>query len=420
MSGAGHLLISKVIADQSLTEVTKAGVKASHFAGDLEKVWQWIIEFSTKHGAVPNDRQFQRAFGHIELVDTSTESTSALIEELFEAYKRRTIVDAVSEAVPKLDKGDIKGAMEQLQRGLHESAIDAVRLRDFNVIETWEERLNKYEEARNQPNSLRGIPTGFSGLDAMTFGFRPQQLIILAGEQKRFKSFFSLIMAMAAHTAGRVPLFVSFEMSADEQVSRYDALLARVPYDRILSGNLTTEEMARLRKSMSLRKNMQPFIVSEDTSSLTTVSALNQKVIEYKPHILFVDGVYLMDDELGEDKGSPQAITNITRGLKRLSQNNDIPVVGTTQVLSWKLHNKTTRRITADSLGWSSSWGQDADLVLGVENDPDIDDQSIIRVVEARTAPRNTTIYVKRDWTTMTFEEVASDGSDIISNRYYD
>ena len=125
--------------------------------------------------------------------------------------------------------------------------------------------------------------------------------------------------------------------------------------------------------------------------------------------LLVVDGVYLMDDEEGEPKGSPQALTNITRGLKRMAQKLDIPIVSTTQALSWKLNNKKTRAITADAIGYSSSFVQDADLVLGVERNPDLDDQAIIRVVAARTAPTGE-VHIKWDWENMDFSEVTADG----------
>jgi replicative DNA helicase len=256
---------------------------------------------------------------------------------------------------------------------------------------------------------LRGIPTGFTGLDRITHGFRPQQWVVLVGEQKRGKSLFQLIMANACHVHGLRPMFISYEMSVDEQLSRFDALAAKVPYDRILSGQLSDKEMDRIHKSMLLRKNMQPFIMSEDTSGMTTVGALAAKIQEFRPDALYVDGLYLMDDENGEPKGSPQALTNISRGLKRLAQKYDLPIVGTTQVLSWKLNNKRTRAITADAIGYTSAFAQDADLVLGVERHPDIEDQAIIRVVEARTAPR-AEIHVQWDFRTMEFEEVDDGG----------
>ena len=156
--------------------------------------------------------------------------------------------------------------------------------------------------------------------------------------------------------------------------------------------------------------------MTEDSTSLTTVSAIAGKIQQYRPGILFVDGVYLMDDEHGEPKGSSQALTNITRSLKRLAQRFDIPIVGTTQVLSWKLGNKKSRQVTADSIGYSSSFVQDSDLVLGVESDPDIDNQSIIRVILARTAPKGE-VRIKWDWENMDFTEVDESGND--GNWYY-
>jgi replicative DNA helicase len=285
------------------------------------------------------------------------------------------------------------------------AGVEASRLRDFNIIEGWEERLAKYEEMRNQPNALRGIPTGFDGLDKITHGLRPQQFVVMAGEPKRGKSLFALIMSNACHMHGKRPLFVSFEMSVEEQLARYDALCAKVAYDHILSGDLTTDEMKSIRDSMVLRKNMHPYWMSEDTSKLTTVSAIKSKVQEFMPDMLIIDGMYMMEDEQGEQKGSPQALTNITRTTKSLAQHFDIPILATTQVLSWKLGNKRTRKITGDAIGYTSSFVQDADLVLGVELNPDVEDQSIIRVVEARTAPHGE-VHVQWDWETMEFEEV--------------
>ena len=334
-------------------------------------------------------------------------------------YKFRTIADVLTRSSGELDNDDVEKAISTLQSGLTEATKQTSKLRDFDIIQDWEERLAKYNEMRENPNALRGIPTGFHGLDQITQGFRPQQFVVLVGEPKRGKSLFELIMANAAHYSGRTPLFVSFEMSVQEQLSRWDALRAKVDYNNVLTGNLSNAEMDRIERQMLLAKNMHPFIMSEDSTSLTTVSALDAKVQEFRPDALYVDGGYLMDDDNGEPKGSPQALTNITRSMKRLAQKWDIPVVLTTQVLSWKLGNKKTRAITADSIGYTSSFVQDADLVLGVERNPDADDQSIIRVVEARTAPRGE-VHVAWDWSTMDFMELhqGEDSSELESEGF--
>jgi replicative DNA helicase len=409
MSSSELHLISKVIQEKDITIPVRLGVKPDHMTGEWAEIWRWMLEFYRTHGAVPTERVFVQEHGAITLYDSTDETFTRLTEEIFDAYRKRCVMDALQPAINSLNNDDVSAAVAALSSGLQKAAVETARLRDIDIIQNWENRLSRYEEMRNTPNALRGIPTGFHGLDKITHGLRPQQFIVFAGEPKRGKSLFALILANSAHTHGKRPLFVSFEMSIEEQEARYDSLISRVPYNRILSGDLDAKDMGRIRKALSIRKNMHPFVFSEDTSSLTTVSALTSKVREYSPDVLFVDGVYLMDDEEGEAKGSPQALTNITRALKRMAQQFDIPVVATTQVLSWKLQNRKTRAVTADAIGYTSSFAQDADLILGVERNPDLDDQAIIRVVLARTAPTGE-VHVKWDWSTMEFEEVMGDG----------
>lgn len=416
MASAEHLLISKVIQTGSVSEVVDAGIKPSHFSQNFGQMWSWILDYWRTHSTVPTSRAFKQEFADVLLMDASAEPFSALIDEIYEGFKREHLIESIAAAMPALNNNLVEDAYKVLSEGLQKASVETAHLRDVDIIQSWENRLNRYEEIRNTPNSLRGIPTGFIWLDRITAGLRPQQLITFVGEAKKGKSLLNLIMASAAHMHGVTPMFVSFEMSIEEQSARYDALISKVSHTRILRGDLSIRDMEKIKKALTLQKNMHPFIMTEDASSLTTVSALAGKVQQYRPAILFVDGVYLMDDEQGEPKGSPQALTNITRSMKRLAQRFDIPIVITTQVLSWKLGNKKTRQVTADAIGYTSSFAQDSDLVLGVESDPDIDDQAIIRVLLARTAPKGE-VHIKWDWDNMDFTEVDED--DNSGNWYY-
>lgn len=416
MASAEHLLISKIIQNSSVSEVIDAGLKPSHLSPSFENIYLWILEYWREHNAVPTSRAFKNEFADVLVLDASSEPFSALIDEVYESYRREHLIRSIASAMPALNNNLIEEAFQELSSGLQRASIEMAHLRDIDIIQNWEKRIAKYEEIRNTPNSLRGIPTGFTGLDRITAGLRPQQLVTFVGEAKKGKSLMTLIMASAAHMHGVMPMFISFEMSIEEQEARYDALLSGVPHTRIIRGDLSVRDMEKIQKALTLQKNMHPFIMVEDSASVTTVSALAGKLQQYRPNILFVDGVYLMDDENGEPKGSPQALTNITRSLKRLAQRFDIPIVVTTQVLSWKLGNRKTRQVTADAIGYTSSFAQDSDLVLGVESDPDIDNQAIVRVLLARTAPKGE-IYIKWDWENMDFTEVDEDDSS--GNWYY-
>lgn len=419
MASTEHLLISKIIQTGEISYPLEAGLRTDHFSKEWAPIWDWVVEYFTTYSAVPTARVFKQQYGDLSLKNAESEPFAALIDELYRSYKHKKIVEVINNIAPMLNSVDnVDAALGELTKGVHEASLETARLRDIDLIESWEARLAKYEEMRNTPNALRGIPTGFLGLDRITAGIRPQQLITFVGEAKKGKSMISLIMAEAAHAHGLVPMYVSFEMSIDEQSARYDSLISGVSYSNILRGDMSKKEMEQLEKALKIRRNMQPFIMTEDTSSLTTIGALSSKVQKQRPSILFVDGVYLMDDENGEPKGSSQALTNITRSLKRMAQNLNIPIVGTTQVLSWKLGNKKSRQVTADSIGYSSSFVQDSDVVLGVESDPDIDNQSIIRVILARAAPKGE-VRIKWDWKNMDFTEVDEDENDNDTDNWY-
>jgi hypothetical protein len=110
----------------------------------------------------------------------------------------------------------------------------------------------------------------------------------------------------------------------------------------------------------------------------------------------------MLEDENGEPKGSPQALTNITRGFKKMSQNLGIPIAISTQVLSWKMDRK--RGVTTASIGYSSSFAQDADVLIGVEPTED-ENRNKIKVLDGRNVKRME-IYVEWDWDEGTFREL--------------
>jgi hypothetical protein len=141
-----------------------------------------------------------------------------------------------------------------------------------------------------------------------------------------------------------------------------------------------------------------------DRSSLTTLSGLQAKISEYQPAAVFVDGVYMMEDENGEPPGSPRALTNITRGLKRLAQNRKIPIVISTQALA----QKSRGGVNMHSAGYTSSFAQDSDVILIVESCPEPNkDISKFFADKVRSGPKTET-YVRIGWDRGCIERVDS------------
>jgi replicative DNA helicase len=201
-------------------------------------------------------------------------------------------------------------------------------------------------------------------------------------------------------------MFQSFEMTNREQQNRYDSMRAKVSHNRLISGNLTAEEEGRFKQALDDMANETVNFWLVDALHGITVSAIQSKVQTLQPDVVFIDGVYLMTDEQTGEMNTPQALTGITRSLKRLAQKIDKPVVITTQALNWKTKKG---KVSTDSIGYSSSFLQDADVVFGLEReDENVDDTRILKVMAARNSGNVETSLVW-DWASGLFREMTSD-----------
>jgi replicative DNA helicase len=172
-------------------------------------------------------------------------------------------------------------------------------------------------------------------------------------------------------------------------------------------------EKTRLRRMMHSLEDLHPLTFVHDPAATTTVSAIAAKIAQYKPDVAFIDGTYLMDSEVQNvEPNSPQALTSITRSLKRLAQRVQIPIVQTTQALTWKAR----RGLTLDSIGYSSSFAQDSDVIFGVEEVKDSDDKEILlRIIASRNCPRRD-VRLALDWehgSIIETDEISFDADDM-------
>jgi replicative DNA helicase len=204
------------------------------------------------------------------------------------------------------------------------------------------------------------------------------------------------------HQAAKLPLFMGFEMSKVEQEDRLLSLTSRVSLSKIMNGTFSAPEEKRIEKALTQMEAMRSFILSSDITSGTTISGVQAKMQEYSPDVVFIDGAYLMQSELdGVTPGSPQALTDISRSLKRLAQSSKTPIVVTTQASL----ARSKGGLTAHSAMYTQAWGQDCDVLLGVERmgERKADETGTepvpvkFRVIESRSGPRKE-VVLEWDW----------------------
>ena len=394
-----HRLVSKVIRDRDLLPALQRDVKANWFLDDdNRRVWEFVITHYNEYNEVPTAVVVKDHYPNYKVLDV--EDTIDYLLDTMVTFRRNL-----------LTRQGLESAIEHLQDSNHEAALIAMegtltRVNEQGVLGTHEmdlsknvdERYKEYLSLQNQ--EFLGIPTGFEKIDEATAGLQGGQLITIIAPPKTGKSQIALKIAINIHEQGKVPMFQSFEMNNKEQQQRHDSIRANISHTRLRRGKLTPAEDARYIASLNRIETMQSFHLVDAVNGLT-VSSLAAKIQQTKPDVVFVDGVYLMLDEISGEMNTPQAITNITRGLKRLAQKINKPVIITTQTLLWKMRGG---KVTADSIGYSSSFFQDSDVILGLEPVEEADEVRKLRIVSSRNCPPTET-PITWNWETGCFHD---------------
>lgn len=380
--------LSRAVRDRAFQSLVEARITGDYFSDDNRPVFDWMREHWNRYGESPSERAYNREFPADQLVDTP-EPMAYYVDELREAYRYERIgvmLDGIKDPLQNHDTGIVLKLLAAGIEGIHTDVAD---LQDISLTENLEDQLAYYDNLSTQ-RGLLGLPTGFPSMDQATAGLQKGQLITLVGLQKVKKSMLLMCMNIAAHQSGARTLFASFEMNNTEQQTRHHALRSKISLTRLQRGKHTANERRLLVRTLHELEGMQPLVLLHDPAGSSTVSAIAAKIALHRPDVVFIDGTYMMvAEDVQADQGTPQALTSITRSLKRLAQRADIPIVQTTQALSWK----AKKHLTLDSIGYSSSFAQDSDVIFGVEevknSDGEVSEHELLlRIIASRNCPR--------------------------------
>ena len=398
-------LISRVIRTRELTPALEAGVDDSWFFVDENRaLWKFIRTHWTRYQEVPTAVTVKDNFPTYRLLAVD-DSLEYLVDQLVEYRKRQKTIEVVQDAAEFISEGNHDAAIAVMSKGV--SSIydeNAGVSTDIDLTKNAVGRFDEYLSVKTRPNGLLGIATGFKTIDEATAGLQPGQLITIIAPPKTGKSVLALQVAVNVHNDGYVPMFQSFEMSNIEQQHRHDSMRANIAHSRLIRGKLNPDEETRYKATLEKMESMHKFYLTDSTSAMT-VTGLSAKIEKLRPSVVFVDGVYLMVDEATGESNTPQALTNITRSLKRVAQKYELPIVISTQVLLWKMKK---RQVSADSIGYSSSFFQDSDVILGLQKQDEEDDTTReLRIVASRNCGP-AAVDLLWDWEEGKFQEYGS------------
>jgi len=293
-------------------------------------------------------------------------------------YLKRELIGLGEDVVGRAYGGDLEETattqIERAEQRLYDLATRGEYEGGFTSFrETLTEAINMAQAAHNRDGALSGVPTRFADLDSKLGGLHPSDLVILAARPSMGKTALATniaynaaaMHAQSGGAEGAVIGFFSLEMSAEQLATRILAERTRIPSDRIRRGMVPKDKFTDLVAASRELANLPVFI--DDTPALT-IGAMRTRARRLKRQhdlgLIVVDYLQLVSPSVGSRHDSRvQELSEITRGLKTLAKELDVPVLALSQ-LSRAVENRDDKRPQLADLRESGTIEQDADVVM--------------------------------------------------------
>lgn len=232
------------------------------------------------------------------------------------------------------------------------------------------ENFAKLEELYNQKKRITGVPTGFTDLDYLTAGLHGSDLILVAARPAMGKSAFALNIATHAALKANTPVAIfNLEMSKEQLVDRIICSEAMVDSNKIRTGKLDEEDWNKLAGVIGPLSEANIFIDDTPGISVMEIRTRCRKLkIEKNIGLIIIDYLQLVQGNNKRNSSREQEIAEISRSLKMLAKELNVPVVALSQ-LSRAVEQRADHRPMLADLRESGSIEQDADIVMFLYRD---------------------------------------------------
>lgn len=251
------------------------------------------------------------------------------------------------------------------------------------------ESFTKLEELYNRKQHITGVPSGFIELDYRTAGFHGSELILIAARPAMGKTAFALNIATNAAVRANVPVAVfSLEMSKEQLVNRILCSEAMVDSNKVRTGKLEEDDWTKLAGAIGPLSEAEVYIDDTPGINITEIRAKCRKLkIEKNIGMVVIDYLQLIQGSNKRSGSREQEISEISRSLKILAKELDVPVIALSQ-LSRAAEQRPDHRPMLSDLRESGAIEQDADIVMFLYRDDyyneDSEKKGIAEVIMAK------------------------------------
>jgi replicative DNA helicase len=265
--------------------------------------------------------------------------------------------------------GDVEILLDQAEARIFEITSKRDQRSFVPLKEVVKDAFKRIEALYERKEAVTGCPTGFVDLDKLTAGLQPADLIIVAGRPSMGKTALALNMGLNAAVRAKTPVAVfSLEMSKEQLVMRMLCSEARIDGQRMRGGFLKDSDWPRLAKAAGQLAEAPLYIDDTGAISVLEMRAKSRRLQAEKGlGLIIVDYLQLMRGRAASE-GREREISEISRGLKALAKELQVPVVALSQ-LNRSLEQRTDKRPMLSDLRESGAIEQDADVICFVYRD---------------------------------------------------
>jgi len=284
------------------------------------------------------------------------------------------------------EEADIESVLDEAEQSVFKVSQKYLRENFIPIKEVLADSFERIDKLHKDKGGLRGIPTGYSDLDNILAGLQASDLIILAGRPSMGKTSLALNIAQHVATKEGIPVGVfSLEMSKEQLVDRLICAEANVDSWKLRTGNLSDEDFPKIGHAMGVLSEAPFFIDDSPSANVMEMRAKARRLqSEHNLGLIVIDYMQLMESHYRREANRVQEISDISRALKSLARELNIPVICNSQ-LSRAVEQRTDRIPQLADLRESGSIEQDADVVMFIFREdyykPNTDKKNIAEIL---------------------------------------
>ena len=231
-----------------------------------------------------------------------------------------------------------------------------------SILETAFERI---DDLHKNSHTLRGVPTSFPDLDHILAGLQKSDLLIVAARPSIGKTTLALDLARHVGVQSKVPVGIfSLEMGSDQLVDRMIAAQSSVDLWRLRTGKLESDDFPKIGEAIGILSEAPIFIDDSGSINIMEMRTMARRLqAEHRLGLIIIDYLQLMEGRSNKSDNRVQEISEISRGLKQLARELNIPVIALSQ-LNRSVESRPDQVPKLSDLRESGSIEQDADVVM--------------------------------------------------------